>query len=37
MSFRHYLVSGPPFPDDFDDLIERGMDDGRDVSFLFEE
>jgi hypothetical protein len=37
MGFRDYLLPGPPFPDDFDDLIERDKDDGRDLSFLFEE
>jgi prevent-host-death family protein len=37
MSFHDYLVSGPGFPDDFDELIERDKDHGRDVSFLFEE
>lgn len=37
MSFRDYLLAGPPFPDDFDRLIERDEDDGRDLSFLFEE
>jgi hypothetical protein len=35
MSLHDYLVSGPGFPDDFDELIERDKDDGRDVSFLF--
>lgn len=37
MSFHDYLLSGPAFPDDFDQLVTRGTDDGRDVSFLFEE
>lgn len=37
VSFHDYLVSGPPFPDDFDELIKRDDDYGRDVSFLFEE
>src|SRR5438445_192973 len=37
MSFHDYLLSGPPVPDDFDELIERDKDYGRDVSFLFEE
>lgn len=36
-SFHDYLLSGSPFPDDFEDLIERDKDYGRDVSFLFEE
>jgi hypothetical protein len=37
MSFHDFLLSGPAFPDDFDTLIERERDYGRDVSFLFEE
>lgn len=37
MSFDEFLRSGPQFPDDFDKLIERDEDYGRDVSFLFEE
>jgi hypothetical protein len=37
MSFHDHLVSGPGFPDDFDELIERDKDHGRDVSFLLEE
>src|SRR4051794_15774917 len=37
MSFHDYLLSGPTFPDDFDELVERDRDHGRDVSFLLEE
>jgi hypothetical protein len=37
MSFHDHLVSGPHFPDDFDELIEHDEDHGREVSFLFEE
>ncbi|WP_329251216.1 type II toxin-antitoxin system Phd/YefM family antitoxin [Actinoallomurus sp. NBC_01490] len=37
MSFHDFLLSGPAFPDDFDTLIERDKDYGRDVSRLFEE
>jgi hypothetical protein len=34
MSFHDYLVSGPEFPDDFDELIERDEDQDRDVCVM---
>lgn len=37
LSLHDYLLQGPAFPDDFDQLIARDADHGRDVSFLFEE
>jgi prevent-host-death family protein len=35
-NFDDFLRSAP-FPDDFDELIQRDKDPGRDLSFLFEE
>lgn len=35
VTFHDYLLSGPPFPEDFDDLIRRDDDRERDSSFLF--
>ncbi|GAB3962038.1 hypothetical protein GCM10029978_016250 [Actinoallomurus acanthiterrae] len=37
MTFHEFLLAGPPFPDDFDRLIERDDDPGRDVCSWLEE